>query len=282
MAKIGIIGWGVVGQATGDGFAKNKSNKVYWSDKYKKGPHSLSEVLEESEFIFVSVPTPIYSDYSGLDMTIVDSVVDEIAPKLEGTDKVLVIKSTVLPGATAAYAKKYPKVNFAMNPEFLTQRNAKKDFLNPSRTVIGAKDEKVAERLKKLHQTILAKEQKYFLTDTTTAELAKYMSNIMLAAKVLLANEFYALAEKLDVKYPKVREIVEADSRIGTHLSAPGSDGDLGFGGACFPKDTVGLLGLGRDLNVDLSALEAIWEKNLKIRKNRDWEKMPGAFSKKK
>jgi UDPglucose 6-dehydrogenase len=278
MANIGIIGWGYVGSATGKGFSKNKRNKIFWYDKYKKSPNTLDGVIEKSEFIFLCLPTPMLRDYSGLDMSIVDSVVKQIGPKLSKTDKVLIIKSTVLPGITASYAKKYRDVNFAMNPEFLTQDNAIKDFLNPSRTVIGAKSKKVAKRTKKLYQTILPKNQKYFLTDTTSAEIAKYMSNLMLASKVLLANEFYTLAKKMGVNYNEIEKMVREDPRIGTHIKVPGPDGDLGFGGACFPKDMLGLLSFAKKKKIDMSALEAIWEKNLKIRKNRDWEKRDNAF----
>lgn len=278
MAKIGIIGWGYVGSATGKGFSKNKKNKIFWYDKYKKSPNTLDEVVGKSEFIFICLPTPMHRDYSGMDMSIVESVVEEIAPKVKNTDKVLIIKSTVLPGTTAALTEKFKGINFAMNPEFLTQDNAEKDFMNPSRTVIGATDKKVAKRIKKLYQTILPKDQNYFLTDTTSAELAKYMSNLMLASKVLLANEYYALAKKLGIDYDEIRKMVEADPRMGSHLKVPGPDGDLGFGGACFPKDMLGLLSFAKKEKVDVSALEAIWEKNLKIRKNRDWEKRDNAF----
>lgn len=277
MAKVGIIGWGIVGQATGKGLAGK--NEVVWYDKYREGGDTLEEVLDKSEFIFICVPTPMQSDYSGIDLSIVDSVVDIVAPQISGSDKILIIKSTVIPGATAGYAKKYPNVKFAMVPEFLTEKNPDEDFLHPARTIIGAYDKNVAERIKSLHQSMLPPDAPYFLTDPTSAELAKYMSNTMLAAKVLLANEYYALAQKLNIPYDPVREMVEADKRIGTHLKVPGPDGDLGFGGKCFPKDIVALLGLGRTLGVDLSTLEAIWEKNLKIRKNRDWEEIPGAVN---
>lgn len=284
MAKIGIIGWGFVGQATGNGFATNKNNQIFWYDKYKKGPFSLSEVITNSEFIFIAVPTPMYADYSGMDMGIVEEVIDEVAPQVAETNKILIIKSTVLPGTTMKYIKKYPPANFAMNPEFLTQNNANHDFLNPARTVIGAENKALGERIKALYQTILKKDHPYFITDTTTAEMSKYMSNVLLASKSLIANEFYVLSQKVKANYEEVRKIVEGDPRIGTHLRVPGPDGDFGFGGACFPKDLMGILGLAKDLKVDVSALEAIWEKNLKIRKNRDWEKMPSAFgaSKKK
>lgn len=280
MAKIGVIGWGYVGHATGKGFSSNKKNKIFWYDKYKKSPYTQDEVIKNSEFIFICVPTPMYRDYSGMDMGIVKEVVSEIAKKVAGTDKVLIVKSTVLPGLTESFSKKYPKVNFAMNPEFLTQENADKDFLNPSRTVVGVSDKKVGERIIDLYKTILPKDQKYFIVGLTQAELIKYMSNLMLASKVLLANEFYELSKKMGVDYEDVRKAVEADKRIGTHLKVPGPDGDSGFGGACFPKDMIGLLSFAKGQNVDMSALEGIWKKNLKIRKGRDWEKRENAWGK--
>lgn len=279
--NIGVIGWGFVGQATGNGFATNKKNKIYWYDKFKDSPNTLDEVIEKSEFVFVCVPTPIFDDYSGMDMSIVSGVVDEVSPKLAGKDKILIIKSTVLPGVTKNFSKKYPKVNFVMNPEFLTQKNANKDFLNPARTVIGVTSTEMGDRVRELYKTILPRNHKYFIVDTTQAEIAKYMSNLMLASKVLLANEFYDIAQAMGTDYTDIQKIVEADPRIGTHLGVPGPDGDHGFGGACFPKDIVGLLGFAKDKKVDISVLNAIWEKNLKIRKNRDWETMPQSFKKK-
>ena len=165
-----------------------------------------------------------------------------------------------------------------MNPEFLTQNNANWDFLHPTRTVIGTSRKAIGTRVVNLYKTILPKSQPYFLVGTTEAEMIKYMSNNILAAKVLLANEFFGLSEAVGADYDAVRKAVEADPRIGTHLRTPGPDGDFGFGGACFPKDMIGILGYAKKKKVDMSALEAIWKKNLKIRKNRDWEHMTSAF----
>ena len=278
MANVGIIGWGFVGSATGAGFAKSKKNKVFWFDKFKESPNTLDEVIENSEFIFICLPTPMLRDYSGEDLSIVNGVLNEVSQKVKKSNKILIIKSTVLPGTTLSFMKKYPDVNFAMNPEFLTQKNALDDFLNPSRTVIGAGSKKIAERVKDLYQTILPKDQKYYLVNTTQAEITKYMSNLMLASKILLANEFYFLAKKMKVEYNDIREAVEADKRVGPFLKVPGWDGDFGFGQACFPKDMLGLLSFAKANKIDMSALDAIWEKNLKIRKHRDWEKMDNAF----
>ncbi len=282
MNKIGIIGNGYVGTATGKGFATNPENQIFSYDKYKESPNTLDEVVKKSGFIFICVPTPIFSDYSGMDMSIVEEVIGEVADRVDGPGKVVIIKSTSLPGTTKRMAERYPHLDFVMNPEFLTQKNANADFLKPFRTVIGCSKKEVGEKVKAIYQTILPSDQKYIITDTTSAELIKYMSNLILASKVLLANEFYELSKKVGANYADVQKGVEADPRIGTHLGVPGPDGDRGFGGACFPKDTIGILGLAKNLGVDMSALRAIWDKNLKIRKNRDWESMPQAFKKTK
>lgn len=279
--NVGVIGYGFVGRATGEGFLTNPQNKVFWFDKFKESPNTLDEVVEKSDFIFICVPTPIFEDYSGMDMSIVEGVVDEVAPKLTGTGKILVIKSTSLPGTTQRLAEKYNGVHLVMNPEFLTQKNANRDFLNPSRTVLGVSAKAVGQKMIDLYKTILPADQKYFVVDFVTAEVIKYMSNLMLASKVLIANEFYDLSGKVGADYNKVQEAVEADPRIGNQLRVPGPDGSRGFGGACFPKDMVGILGLAKNLDVDMSALKAIWDKNLKIREVRDWEEMPQAFKKK-
>jgi UDPglucose 6-dehydrogenase len=278
--NIGVIGWGFVGRATGLGFGSNQKNKVFWYDKFKESQNTLPEVIKNSDFIFICVPTPIFSNYSGMDMSIVEGVINEIAPKVSGTNKIIIIKSTSLPGTTKKMGKKYPGVNFVMNPEFLTQENANADFLKPFRTVIGCDNSDVGFRVQKLYETILPKSQPYYIVSTTSAELIKYMSNIILASKVLLGNEFYDLAQKVGANYLEVREAVEADPRVGKHLGVPGPDGDRGFGGACFPKDTIGILGIAKKLKVDMSALTAIWKKNLKVRKNKDWEALPQAFKK--
>jgi UDPglucose 6-dehydrogenase len=277
MNKVGIIGYGFVGEATAKGFATSKENEVFWYDKFKESPNTLEEVVEKSEFIFICLPTPMFRDYSGQDITIVEGVIEEIASKLVGTQKVLIIKSTVLPGTTQKFQDKYLRINFAMNPEFLTQAKANEDFLKPARTVIGASNEETGKRVMSLYESIL-NDQEYFLVGLTEAEMIKYMSNIMLASKVLLANEFYELSEKIGANYKEIYKAVEADPRIGTHLNVPGPDGDLGFGGACFPKDTLGLLSFAKQKDADMSALNGIWEKNLKIRKNKDWEHMDNAF----
>lgn len=278
MANIGIIGWGVVGRAVGQGFETRKENKVRWYSR-DEGSHPPEEVVAESEFLFVCVPTPMFSDHSGIDLSIVKDVVDFVAPKIQGTDKILTIKSTVVPGTTFSFKKKYPNVHFVMNPEFLTEANALGDFLKPDRTVIGAFTQSVSARLAGLYQDLYGPGSKVFLTDPTTAEMVKYMSNALLATKVIFANEMYDLCTALGIKYEEVKDMVAVDPRIGqSHLSVTTV---RGFGGKCFPKDMVALMGFARDVKVDHSLLKTVWEKNLRIRKIRDWEEIKGAVNKK-
>lgn len=273
--QVGIIGYGIVGQAVEYGF---KSEDIHIYDKFKNYL-TLEEVCEKSEFIFLAVPTPMTEEYSQIDLSIVNETVAEIAAQIKGTDKILIIKSTVTPGTTDRLAKEHPGVQFAFNPEFLTEANFLEDFVNADRTVIGADNDLVSRRLVSLYKKHFPKTPIY-QTDPTSAEMVKYMANCYLASKVMFANEMFDLCEKLGIQYDEVKKMVVADHRIyDSHMDITTL---RGFGGKCFPKDIVALIGLFKEKGVDASFLETVWKKNLKIRKNRDWEEIPGAVTKKK
>ena len=272
--QLGIIGYGIVGQAVEYGF---KGEDIHIYDKFKNYL-TLPEVCEKSEFIFVSVPTPIMSDESGIDLSIVEEVVDEIAKEVEGTDKIVILKSTIVPGTTAAFAKKYPKVNFCFNPEFLTEANFLEDFVKSDRCVVGATNDLVSRRVISLYKKHFP-QMPMFQTDPTTAEMVKYMANCYLAAKVIFANEMAEISEKLGIKYEEVKKMVVADHRIfDSHLDVTTTKG---FGGKCFPKDLLALRAMAREQGVDTEMLDTVWKKNLKIRKVHDWDEIPGAVTKK-
>lgn len=269
--NIGIIGYGIVGRAVEYGFKEIAEIRYY--DKYKTS-QPLEEVIKNSEFIFVCLPTP--SNKNGIDLSIMDENIADIAKLTDNTDKIIVIKSSVVPGATRNYAKKYPRSKFCFNPEFLTEANYLEDFVNSDRHVIGADDDKISLRVTALYRDRFPKTP-IFRTDLTTAEIVKYMSNCFLAAKVIFANEMYDLCEKLGINYDEVKKMVGADKRIGeSHFSVTSV---RGFGGKCFPKDIVALIGLYKKFGLDASLLETVWNKNLKIRKVRDWEEIDGALS---
>jgi len=279
MANIGIIGYGIVGKATDYGL--NKDNKIKFYDKYKsedvlngvlKKGSSMEEVVDFAEFIFICLPTPFSESGQSIDLSIMDENIGKIAKLIEGTNKIIIIKSTVIPGTTKKYAEKYLKCKFCFNPEFLTEANYLQDFVNSDRIVVGADDNKVRLRVSDLYKNTFPTTPLY-LTDLTTAEMVKYMANTFFATKVIFSNEMYDLCNKLGIKYEEVREMVVADKRMGkSHLDVTSL---RGFGGKCFPKDIIALIGLYNKLGVDASLLKTVWEKNLKIRKIRDWEEIP-------
>ena len=279
MANIGIVGYGIVGKATDYGFRRD--NNVIFYDKYKEedvldGVRKVSLPLEElvdiSKFIFVCLPTLFSESRQTIDLKIIDENIKNITKKTNGTDKIVVIKSTVIPGTTRRYTKEYNGTNFCFNPEFLTEANYLQDAINPDRIIIGTDDDKIKLKLADLYRNTFPKTP-MFLTDSTTAEMVKYMANTYLSMKVIFANEIFDLCERLGVKYEEVKRMVVADRRIeDTHLDVTS---EKGFGGKCFPKDIVALIGLCKEFGVDASLLEVVWNKNLRIRKYKDWEEIP-------
>jgi UDPglucose 6-dehydrogenase len=276
--KLGIIGYGYVGKAVEYGF-KDK-HEILVHDKYLPSL-SLEEVVKEAGIIFICVPTPMDAKYTQIDLSIVENVFENtvnIARELK-KEAIIVIKSTIVPGTTRKLAEKYNWAQTLFNPEFLTEANYLEDFVNADRIVIGGDTGWVKQKLVDLYRESFPTTP-IFQTDPTTAEMVKYMANTYLATKVIFANEIADLCQKMGIKYEEVKTMTTADRRIyNSHLDITS---EKGFGGKCFPKDTVALLGLAREVGADLSVIETAWKKNLKIRKVRDWEDIPGAVSKQK
>ncbi|MBI2330297.1 nucleotide sugar dehydrogenase [Candidatus Daviesbacteria bacterium] len=278
--QLGIIGYGIVGQALAYGFSQPEIKDEYeirHYDKYKD-TETLEDVVTKSEFIFICLPTPMKEDESGIDLSIIDDSIAQISKYTDNTDKIIVIKSTVIPGTTARFEKEYPKTNFAFNPEFLTEANYLEDFVNADRNIIGANNDLTSRRVIALYRQRFPT-TKIFQTDSTSAEMVKYMSNAFLAMKVIFANEMYAICQALGIKYEEVKSMVAGDHRIfDSHLDVTTA---RGFGGKCFPKDIVALIGRAKDLKIEPKLLETVWDINKKIRTVRDWEEIPFAVTSK-
>ena len=166
-------------------------------------------------------------------------------------------------------------MNLVFNPEFLTEANAVEDFNNQSRIILGGPRPATTE-LRRLYSKVFPKAH-IIKTDSTHAEMVKYLTNSFLATKVSFANEIYQICDKLKVDYDKVVEYATLDDRLGkSHWQVPGHDGDFGFGGHCLPKDLSALIFLAMNLNTDTNVLNAVEETNDIVRKNRDWEQMKG------
>src|SRR6056300_110227 len=272
---IGIVGQGFVGNAVYQKF-KNYYDVLTNDLDENKSTATLENLTQMSSTIFLCLPTPMKSD-GNCDTSILERVLDTIdllTDNLE-TKKTIVIKSTIPPGTTEKFNKRYESLDIVFNPEFLTERNAVKDYDNQNRIILGGPRPATTE-LKQIFSKAFPKAH-IIKTDSTHAEMVKYLTNTFLSVKVSFANEIYEICNRLDIDYDKVVEYATYDERLGkSHWNVPGHDGDFGFGGHCFPKDLSALLRLAEDLNVVDNVLSAVEQTNYSVRKNRDWEQMKG------
>jgi len=267
---IGIIGQGFVGNAVYQKFKQYFEVKTF--DLNESLRNSDEETTYKNEFVFVCLPTPMKPDGS-CDTSIVEGAVKKAAEY--GVAKTVVIKSTISPGTTARLNSLYPNMDVVFNPEFLTERNAVKDYETQNRIILGGPRPSTT-KLKQIFSKVFPKAH-IIKTDSTHAEMVKYLTNTFLSVKVSFANEIYQLCEGLKIDYDKVVEYATYDKRLGdSHWSVPGHDGDFGFGGHCFPKDLSALIYLSDVLETTNNVLNAARDTNDKVRKNRDWENMKG------
>ena len=275
--NIGIIGKGFVGSAVHYGFSTDPHNdfdiKIY--DKNPKlSSHSLEETINHSEIVFVSVPTPANLDGS-INLEIINDILSEINNCYDGKS-IILLRSTLIPGTSSMFSKKYSKLKIVFNPEFLTERSAKFDFINQSRFILGG-EKKLTSKVADLYRWRFGSTIQIIETTFETAELIKYMNNCFFATKVSFLNEMKQVAEKCNADWDMAIEGFISDGRIGhSHLSVPGPDGKFGFGGSCFPKDIQAMINFGTEKNLELSTLIGAWETNLKVRPEKDWEKLKG------
>lgn len=276
--KIGIIGNGFVGSAISHGFILHAEDIMINDKDSRKSTHSLEDLVKESDVVFVCVPTPMFES-GECDLSIVDDVVDEISQCQGAQETVVVIKSTVVPGTVERLAQKYTDLSFVFNPEFLTERKARLDFINTGRVVLGGDKEDAIDTVEKLYR-IRFPYVKIIKTDFGTAQLIKYMANCFFATKVSFMNEMHQICEKIGGDWDKALEGLISDGRVGnSHLDVPGHDGDYGFGGKCFPKDINAMIKRSEELGVDPLVMRGAWLKNKEVRKDLDWYDIPGAVS---
>mgnify|MGYP001183122835 CR=1 FL=1 len=270
--KVGIVGNGFVGEAIAFAFSTSTEIRIY--DKIKeKSTHSINKIYE-CDFVFVCVPTPMYEN-GEQDLTYIEDVFNN-AQK----GPIYIIKSTVIPGTTKKMLSHYD-LDIIFSPEFLTERTAKLDVMTQSRIIFGG-DKELTKKVRKLFDIRFM--NKHFIeTDSTTAELVKYMNNSFLATKISIMNEFKLLCDKINGNWQDALNGFASDGRIGdSHLHVPGHDGKLGYGGTCFPKDVNSLLFFAKSLNIELNSIEGGWKTNLSVRPEKDWEKKLGRSVSKK
>ncbi|MBX3375481.1 MAG: UDP-glucose/GDP-mannose dehydrogenase family protein [Phycisphaeraceae bacterium] len=243
-----------------------------------------SKAYRDADMIFICVGTP--SDERGhTDLKYVHGAADDIADVLKSlgpkqTPKVIVMKSTVPVGTTLAVrdrirARVGPEIPFrvADNPEFLKEGAAIDDFNKPDRVVVGVEDEATGNAFKDLYDPFVRNGHPIYLMDILSAEMVKYASNNFLATKISFINEMANLCEAYGADINRVREGMCSDKRIGNAFLYPG----LGYGGSCFPKDTLACIMMGETRGLSVSVSKAVHDTNQKQR-DRFFDKIQGHF----
>jgi UDPglucose 6-dehydrogenase len=224
----------------------------------------LKDAAGEADAIFIAVGTPTSRRGDGYaDLTYVHGVAKELAPHLKKYC-VIVDKSTV-PVGTAQQVKRIIKENnpdadfdVASNPEFLREGAAIDDFTHPDRVVVGVETEKAEEVMKEIYRPLYLIETPIVFTNLQTAELIKYASNGFLAAKISFVNELANLCEALGADAIDLAKGMGLDGRIGKKFLHPGP----GYGGSCFPKDTLALARIAQEHGSPIRIIETVIEVN--------------------
>ena len=259
--KIGIVGYGFVGKAVDYGF-KRDIEKIIIDPKLDTSISNLKS--HNPEFIFICVPTPMNSD-GDQDSSIIEKVLAEI--NKDYSESVVIVKSTVLPSIIEKLSKSHK--HFVYNPEFLREKTANEDFVNASSLILGGEPDDLKKVAELYNNHSDCKIVEVHETDVISASLVKYSINTFLASKVIFFNQLYDIYQALnsDIKWDEFITMINSDKRIGeSHMDVPGHDGRLGFGGACFPKDTTALLSLSKDIGKEFSLLKEVIRINNNIR----------------
>lgn len=265
--RVGVLGGGFVGSAVAFGFGSSNSYdfdvKIHDIDE-NKSTHTFEEMVNGSDFIFVCLPTPHKEDMS-IDLSYIEKGIEDLSKVIDPFNQTIVIKSTVIPGTCRRLSKKYG-INIVSNPEFLTERRAKWDFMNSAQVVIGSDEKDASAKLKSLYEKRFSA-MHYMVTDSVTSEFIKYMLNCFLSVKVGFMNEMYQIAECFGADWEQTVGGLVGDSRVAdSHVCVPGPDGKFGFGGHCFPKDLNALINFAERLGVDPKIMKATWSKNIEVR----------------
>ena len=219
----------------------------------------LPSAMESSRVIFIAVGTPAREEDGSANLSYVYSAAEEIAENLE-SGSIIVNKSTVPVGTgdevEEIIRNKKPKMTFSVvsNPEFLREGVAISDFKTPDRVVVGTNDENSRQIMQELYRPLLVNKIPMVFTSRRTSELIKYAANAFLATKITFINEIADLCERVGANVKEVSLGIGLDDRIGPKFLNAGP----GFGGSCFPKDTLALLRTANGLGLNMSIVNSV------------------------
>lgn len=223
----------------------------------------LASVVPDADLVFIAVGTP-QSGYGAADLSYVFAAAEQVARAMRG-ETVIVTKSTVPVGTNdkvreviAEHAAPGAEWDVASNPEFLREGAAIEDCLNPDRVIIGCESERAKSVMARLYEPLASKGVPVLYTDLVTAELIKYAANGFLATKITFINEIADFCERAGADVQQVARGIGMDDRIGPRFLAAGP----GFGGSCFPKDTMALAYSAQQYGAPLRIIETVADIN--------------------
>lgn len=255
--KLIVIGYGFVGKAVTNAL-KDKHDIIIQDPKYTD--YKLHDHLD-ADGIIICVPTPTLNSGS-CDVEAIADILDLVPVYIP-----VLIKSTVTPAVAREFKKVYLNHSICYSPEFLRAKTADKDFLNQKYVIIGGEDPECFWQ--EIFQEALPNCKIVHNCTEEEACLVKYASNSFLALKTSFFNQIYDICEKTGMDFDVVRQLVSQDTRIGSdHTMVPGPDGDRGWGGHCFPKDTHAFVKWSQLEGVPSTLVESAIEYNKKVRKN--------------
>jgi UDPglucose 6-dehydrogenase len=255
--KIIIVGYGFVGKAVANAL-KNKHEIIVVDPK-----HTTEQIKDhpDADGVIVCVPTPT-TENGICDASILATVIDQVPIFLP-----VLIKSTVTPAITEGFEAVYSEHSICYSPEFIRARSADKDFLNQKYVVIGGEDPEYFWQ--ELFQTSLPNCQLVLNCTAKEASLIKYATNSFLALKTSYFNQINDICNNTGMDFDIVRHILSQDQRIGSdHTMVPGPDGERGWGGHCFPKDTTAFIQWSNTIGSPITLVEETVKYNRQIRKN--------------
>ena len=241
--------------------------------------NDIDQNIKKADIVFIAVGTPSRRGDGHADLTYVYEAAEKIAKNLDGYT-VIVNKSTVPVGTGAEVKNIIKKINpdalfdVVSNPEFLREGNAIEDFMRPDRVVVGIETEKAKQLMSIIYKPLYLIETPILFTDLNTAELIKYSANAFLAVKISYINQMSDLCEKVGADVHDVAKGIGLDKRIGSKFLHPGP----GYGGSCFPKDTLALVQTAKEYDSNISLVETVVQYN-KQRKSDMADKIIEAFN---
>lgn len=282
---VGIVGYGVVGRAVEAGF-RDKCEIILHDPKLAL-PFSLKQLVEESDLIFVSVPTPFNSKTGEYSSDILYSVIDEINDySPERCKPTVIIKSAVPPSCVADFENKFKNIYIVISPEYLTESSSIRDFVNQKVMILGG-NVIICHKIIDFYteNSICNKACNYGITTAPQSALIKYMENSFLAMKNIFNNQFKILHDKVfdapnDDSFNDLMDIFYMDERMGVNpfkYRIPGPDGDIGYGGKCLPKDVKTIISEAKKAGAHLTLMEEVDRINEEIRTDKNWLSIEGA-----